>query len=121
MKKLRNRMTCLALMAWSALVVVPGVRAEEPANMTTANAMTRATKKVTPDFPLAARQLKLAGSSEVQITVSKAGDVVEAKVVKGNAIFTLSALNAAKQWKFAPLSKDGAVTEFTAVLIFHFN
>jgi TonB family protein len=84
-------------------------------------AMARATKKVAPDFPAAARQLNLVGTSEVQIEVDESGSVTEAKVLKGNAIFSANAMAAAKQWKFQPMNKDGAAQKFTTVLVFSFT
>lgn len=86
----------------------------------TAVAMARATKKVPPEFPAAARQLNLTGMSEVEVHVNEAGDVVETKVLKGNAIFSANAMAAARQWKFTPMNKDGAARKFTTILIFNF-
>lgn len=86
----------------------------------TSVAMARATKKVAPDFPAAARQLNLTGTSEVQIQVDESGDVTGAKVLKGNAIFSANAMAAARQWKFQPINKEGAAQKFTTVLIFNF-
>jgi TonB family protein len=83
-------------------------------------AVARAVKKVAPGFPAAARQLHLTGTSEVQVTVSEAGDVIEAKILKGNAIFFASSMAAGRQWKFTPLSREGATHKFTTVLIFNF-
>jgi TonB family protein len=87
----------------------------------TANAMIRVTKKVQPEYPPAAKQLNVSGSQEVQITVSAAGDVEDAKVLKGNAMFTMASTNAVKQWKFQPLVKDGAAQRFTTVIIFNYQ
>jgi protein TonB len=89
--------------------------------ITTANAMARASKKVSPDYPLAAKQLKVSGIQEVQVTVSKSGEVIDAKVLKGNAMFTSASLAAARQWKFSPLLKDGEASEFAAVIIFNYG
>jgi outer membrane biosynthesis protein TonB len=47
--------------------------------------------------------------------------VIDAKVLKGNAMFSNASTAAAKQWKFAPLVKDGTANEFTAVLIFNYG
>lgn len=120
MQALRNGIKVLGLA--SALVFAAGTaaRAETP-TITTANAMVRASKKVSPEFPMAAKQLHISGSQEVQVTVSKTGDVVDAKVLKGNAMFSTSSVAAAKQWKFAPLVKDGEASEFVAVLIFNYG
>jgi TonB family protein len=87
----------------------------------TATAMTRIAKKVAPEYPAAAKQLNVSGSQEVQITVSATGDVEEAKVLKGNAMFTLASVNAVKQWKFQPLVKDGAAQRFTTVITINYQ
>jgi TonB family protein len=121
MQAARNSLKFLGLVAVLALTAGTAVLADEPTMITTANAMVRATKKVSPEFPLAARQLHISGSQEVQVTVSKSGDVTDAKVLKGNAMFSNSSTAAAKQWKFAPLVKDGTASEFTAVLVFSYG
>jgi TonB family protein len=121
MQAARNSLKFLGLVAVLALTAGTAVLADEPPMITTANAMVRATKKVSPEFPLAARQLHISGSQEVQVTVSKSGDVIDAKVLKGNAMFSNSSTAAAKQWKFAPLVKDGTASEFMAVLIFSYG
>jgi len=87
----------------------------------TANAMARIAKKVSPEYPPAAKQLNVSGSQEVQITVSATGDVEDAKVVKGNAMFTQASVSAVKQWKFQPLVKDGAAQRFTTVIVFNYQ
>lgn len=86
----------------------------------TAVAMARATKKVAPDFPAAAKQLNVTGMSEVEVQVTEAGEVAEAKVLKGNAIFSANSMAAARQWKFTPMVKDGAAQRFTTVLVFNY-
>ncbi len=120
MQAIRNSLKALGLVSLLVFAAGTAVLAETPA-ITTANAMVRANKKVSPEFPMAAKQLHINGSQEVQVTVSKAGDVIDAKVLKGNAMFSASSTAAAKQWKFAPLVKDGEASEFTAVLIFNYG
>jgi TonB family protein len=121
MQAARNSFRFLGLVAFLALSAGTTVLADEAQMITTANAMVRATKKVSPEFPLAAKQLHISGAQEVQVTVSKTGDVIDAKVLKGNAMFSNASTAAAKQWKFAPLVKDGTANEFTAVLIFNYG
>ena len=120
MQAIRNSFKVLGLVSILAFTAGMAVLAETP-SITTANAMVRASKKVSPEFPMAAKQLHINGSQEVQVTVSKTGDVVDAKVLKGNAMFSASSTAAARQWKFAPLVKDGEASEFTAVLIFNYG
>lgn len=112
----RFHLKCLVL--GSICLVAPALAQEA---IPTANAMARIAKKVSPDYPPAARQLNVSGSQEVQITVSPAGDVEDAKVLKGNAMFTQASLSAVKQWKFQPLVKDGAPQRFTTVIVFNYQ
>ena len=121
MQAVRNGFKFLGLAALLAFAAGTAVRADEAPMISTANAMIRATKKVSPEFPLAAKQLHISGAQDVQVTVSKTGDVIDAKVLKGNAMFSNSSTAAAKQWKFAPLVKDGTASEFTAVLVFNYG
>lgn len=103
------------------LSAATAVFAGEVPTLPTATGMMRATKKVTPDFPVAAKQLHVTGTQEVEITVNKTGDVTATKVLKGNMMFSNSSTNAAKQWKFTPLVKDGAASEFVTVLVFSYG
>ncbi len=106
------------LILGSICLVAPLVAQEA---IPTANAMARIAKKVSPEYPPAAKQLNVSGTQEVQITVSAAGDVEDAKVLKGNAMFTQASVSAVKQWKFQPLVKDGAAQRFTTVIIFNYQ
>lgn len=121
MKAAQNSFKFLVLATVMAFATGTTVLADDTPTITTANAMVRATKKVAPDFPVAAKQLHISGTQDVQVTVSKSGDVIEAKVLKGNMMFSSSSTAAAKQWKFSPLVKDGAPSEFMAVLVFSYG
>lgn len=104
------------------VLAIPGiVLAEEPLQVATASAMARVTKRVAPEFPPAAKQLNLSGPQEVNVVVSTSGDVEEAKVVKGNAVFSNASLAAVKQWKFTPLLKDGQPTRFATVVVINYQ
>jgi TonB family protein len=104
-----------------AVVACTCVMAQDIAQLPTATAMAHVVKKVPPEYPVAARQLNVSGQQEVSIVVSAQGNVEEAKVTKGNAIFTVTSVNAAKQWKFQPLLKDGQPVRFSTVLIFSYS
>ncbi|MGJ5817609.1 energy transducer TonB [Paludibaculum fermentans] len=110
------------ILAIAFLIALGAVcQAQEENSMTTANALARAAKRVSPEYPIAARQLNIQGQQEVAIVVNAQGDVSEAKVMKGNAMFTSASVAAAKQWKFSPLTKDGQPMGFTTVLIFSYT
>lgn len=117
-----RRMTkwaCVALV--SAIATCAGVMAAETINIPTANAMTRVAKRVAPMYPAAARQLNVSGTQEVEITVDEQGSVVDAKVLKGNAMFSAASVSAVKQWKFTPLVQDGSAKSFTSVIVFTYT
>lgn len=119
MRKSVTQALKLVLLLTGAFAMV--ALAQSSVELQTANAMARATKKVPPSFPPAAKQLNVSGSQDVQVTVNESGDVEDAKVLKGNALFTQSSVNAAKQWKFTPLVQDGKPQRFTAVLVFNYQ
>jgi TonB family protein len=102
----------------AALAVIPAAAQDE---ITTANALGRVIKKVAPAFPVAAKQLNVTGSQDVQITVDEQGNVIDAKVLKGNALFTQASLAAVKEWKFTPLLKDGQPARFTTIITFNYT
>lgn len=110
---------------WIRCAVLVAVAAALPAfaqeEITTANALGRVVKKVAPTFPVAAKQLNVTGTQDVQIVVDEQGNVTDAKVLKGNALFTQSSLAAVKEWKFTPLLKDGQPVKFTAVITFNYT
>lgn len=118
-------MKLLPWIRWAALLVVVAAVAVIPAaaqeEITTANALGRVVKKVAPAFPVAAKQLNVTGTQDVQITVDEQGNVIDAKVLKGNALFTQSTLAAVKEWKFTPLLKDGQPTKFTTIITFNYT
>lgn len=103
------------------VIVVAAVAAPAQESITTANAMGRVVKKVAPAYPTAARQLNVTGTQDVEIVVDEQGNVVDAKVLKGNALFTQASLAAVKEWKFTPLVKDGQPVKFTTVITFNYT
>lgn len=110
---------------WIRCVVVVAIALALPAlgqqEITTANAMGRIVKKVAPAYPVAAKQLNVTGSQDLQIVVDEEGNVIDAKVLKGNALFTQSSLAAVKEWKFTPLLKDGQPVKFSTVITFNYT
>lgn len=117
--RINNVLKCVA--AGIAIVAVCASPAlAESLNIPTASAMTRVAKKVAPLFPPAAKQLNISGMQDVAIVVDESGSVIDAKVLKGNAIFSASSLAAVKQWKFTPLIHEGAPKSFTSVIVFKY-
>jgi TonB family protein len=74
-----------------------------------------AVHKVPPVYPPIARQLGITGVVVVTTTVDATGKVVKAESTSGNKLLAPSAIDAVKQWKFAP--GDGTDT-FTVSVSF---
>jgi TonB family protein len=108
--------------SWTYVVVLVlllgfAAQAQDGTSLPTASAMARVTKKVAPAYPAAAKQLNIQGAMEVEVTVDASGSVEDAKVLKGNAMFSQSCLTAIRQWKFTPLESG----KFTTVIVFNFT
>jgi protein TonB len=74
--------------------------------------------RVQPEYPRAALVAHMNGSVTVEATIDKSGHVVEAFVVKSTSgIFEKSALDAVRQWFFAP----GTYRGHTVDTIFQLN
>lgn len=118
--RLFSRWTAMAVLTVAA-AVSPAILCAQSLSIPTASAMTRVAKKVAPVYPAAARQLNVSGSQDVEIAVNEEGDVVDAKVLKGNAMFSAASIAAVKQWKFTPLLQDGSAKPFTTVIVFNYT
>lgn len=103
------------------LLLTLALPAQDATTLPTSAAMARVTKRVAPEYPVAARQLNIQGTQEIAVTVSESGDVEDAKVLKGNAMFSQSSLAAIKQWKFTPLDKDGSPAKFSSVIVINYT
>jgi TonB family protein len=67
------------------------------------HAQQRATiHQIPPVYPPIARQMGITGTIVVTITVDASGKVIKAESTSGNKLLSSSAIDAVKQWKFAP-------------------
>jgi protein TonB len=68
--------------------------------------------RVEPQYPQGAKQRKLEGWVQVRFTISTAGSVKDATVVKSsNSVFERSALQAVSKWKYQPQMREGKPAE----------
>lgn len=81
--------------------------AQEPKKVSKAEGLNAATRKVQPDYPPVAKQLKIQGDVELEALVSEDGAVEKVNIVSGNPVLTRPAADAVKKWKFAPFTADG--------------
>lgn len=98
-----------------------GVLASAEIRVATDDAMKAATKKTPPDYPAIAKQLRVSGKVQVDVTIGADGNVESVKIVSGNAMLTQSVVAAVKKWKFTPFEQDGTPTRAVAALDFDFK
>jgi protein TonB len=73
-------------------------------------------KNPTPAYPAFARQLNLSGTVKIKAVISPDGQVKNVEVVGGHPLLVNAAVDAVKQWKYAP-----AKAETPIELQFHFQ
>lgn len=95
--------------------------AEEPVRIPQPTAMSNVQSKVPPAYPAVARQLRLTGDVEVDVTIDEEGKVADAKVVKGNAVFSAATVDAVKKWSFKPIQVQGKAQKVLTTLTFSFK
>ena len=101
------------------LCAPPVVRAD--VRLTEAEAKEAATVKPVPEYPVAARQLKVTGKVEIEVTIGVEGGVEEVKVVAGNPILARPCAKVVGEWKFRSIRREGKATRATAPLTFEFR
>jgi TonB family protein len=66
-----------------------------------------ASSSVLPDYPAAARRLRLEGEVVLQATVMEDGSVGDIKVIKGSPVLAQAAVDAVKHWRYQPYQLNG--------------
>jgi periplasmic protein TonB len=64
-------------------------------------------KSVPPKYPRAAVASHLQGDVQIEATITKEGNVLNPKVIKGGPILGEAALEAVRQWRYKPYYLDG--------------
>jgi TonB family protein len=81
----------------------------------------RAITKIKPDYPPTAKKMNATGTVEVEIIISEAGVVVDAKAISGHIALRNAAVEAARKWTFEPATLYGAPVKVKSVLSFVFS
>ncbi|HEY4710902.1 MAG TPA: energy transducer TonB [Candidatus Acidoferrales bacterium] len=76
----------------------------------------RVRTKVEPQYPATAKQMNISGRVKLEATISADGRVVSTRVVGGSPFLVNAALDALKQWRFEPASRES-----TEIFEFDFN
>ena len=64
-------------------------------------------KKVEPEYPQEARDKRIQGAVILQVEISEAGDVKDARLISGHPLLAPPAIEAVKQWKYKPYLLNG--------------
>ena len=78
-------------------------------------------KKVSPDYPPQARQLRIEGAVQLEATISKEGKVSNVKVLGGHPILARAASEAVKQWKYKPYLLNDQPVEIDTQITVNFK
>lgn len=116
MSSFRSR--CVWLVVFAVAGVLPcaaEMRVAQP------EAMRAVVKKVQPDYNPVARQMRVQGDVEVEARVSDGGEVVDVKVLSGNALLTPAVVKAVRDWRFTPFQENGKPSQAVATLRFSFK
>ncbi|MBM3814285.1 MAG: energy transducer TonB [Acidimicrobiia bacterium] len=81
-----------------------------------ADALKAVETKVTPQYPPIAKQMRVTGKVELEVTIGTDGAVEAVKVISGNALLTASATEAMKKWKFQPFTENGEPSKAVTVI-----
>lgn len=65
--------------------------------------------RVAPSYPEIAKRMRISGMVKLEVTVSPEGKVTAVKVVSGNGMLGIAAMDAVKKWKFAPAAAESTV------------
>jgi periplasmic protein TonB len=68
-------------------------------------------RKVVPQYPPIARNIRLEGEVVLQATISKTGAIENLRVVNGPPLLQQAALDAVKQWQYRPYLLNGEPVE----------
>jgi len=78
-------------------------------------------KKVAPNYPAQAKQLRLEGPVLLQATILKDGSVGNVKQLSGDAVLGHAAMDAVRQWKYKPYYLNGEPTEIQTQITVNFK
>jgi protein TonB len=78
-------------------------------------------KKVAPNYPAQAKQLRLEGPVLLQATILLDGSVGNVKQLSGGAVLGHAAMEAVRQWKYKPYYLNGEPTEIQTQITVNFK
>jgi len=79
------------------------------------------TKNVNPIYPKIAQSAKIQGLVIIEATISKEGDVKDAKIVRSQPMLDQAALDAVLQWKYTPTTLNGVPVDVIMTVTVNFT
>jgi TonB family protein len=89
--------------------------------LTQEEAVKAAVNKPQPEYPSIARQLKIQGRVEVEVSIDATGAVENVKPLTGNPALAGTVVSTLKHWHFEPILAEGKPTRAVAVMGFSFK
>jgi protein TonB len=105
----------------SAVAASASNDAEEVKTISTGSLNARATKRVTPTYPAAAKSSGVEGVVRVYVTLDESGKVAEVTNSEGPVPLRQSAEEAVRGWRFPPTAVDGKAVRLTGYVEFSFT
>ena len=78
-------------------------------------------RRILPDYPRLARDMRMAGTVKLVGIVSRDGTVRELKVLEGHPLLVRSAVAAVMQWLYTPTLLNGEPVDVIAPIEVHFT
>jgi protein TonB len=100
---------------------MPALAEDTVRRLTQEEAVKAATAKPEPEYPPVARQLRIQGRIEVEMSIDPSGSVDNVKVLSGNPALSGTAVNTLKHWHFEPILSGGKPVRAIAVMSFSFK
>ena len=113
--------TKLRWLALPALLLTFSALAKPEMHLTHADAVGAAIAKPAPQYSNVARQLKLQGTVQVNVSIGEDGKVDHVASVSGNPVLFHCVEDALKEWKFKPFSENGRPAKAVAAMSFSFK
>ncbi len=80
----------------------------------------QATYLAKPPYPAAAKQIRVGGAVNVQVTIDEKGNVVSASAVSGHPLLRAASEKAARESKFSPTFLSKQPVKVTGVIVYNF-
>jgi protein TonB len=80
-----------------------------------------ASRKIDPEYPAVARQIRLTGEVDLDISVDPSGSVEKATVTRGNTLLAATSLQAIRKWRFTPFRANGQPVHAEGMIRFTFR